>query len=150
MEEVGEVLIQGLSISPGKPTIFATSRGKPIIGLPGNPVSAMIVLDKFTVPIIEKLQGAKTQLRRPLLEAELTKNMPSVKGRTEFVRVRIREEKEKEEEEEKEKEKEKIYADPIRASSSQIKSLSSADGLITIPAQSEGVAKGEKVMVEVW
>ncbi|MFQ6117950.1 MAG: gephyrin-like molybdotransferase Glp, partial [Candidatus Bipolaricaulia bacterium] len=137
MEELGEVLVHGLSIAPGKPTILAFASGKPLIGLPGNPASSMIVFDRFVAPLIERLSGLKEprSFKRPLLRAKLLKKIPSKAGREEFVRVRL---------------VDGGYAEPILAQSGVISSLVRAEGLITIPAEREGLQQGEEVLVELW
>lgn len=139
LDQLGEVLIHGIAIAPGKPTIFALADKKPIVGLPGNPVSSVIVCDKFVIPIIAKLEGAReAERRRPNLQAELLKNIPSARGRQEFTRVKLIEKEGR------------LYAEPLSAKSSLITSLAAADGLVIIPAASEGFTKGERVMVEIW
>ena len=136
LEELGEVLIHGLAIAPGKPTIFAWARGKPLVGLPGNPTSALIVVDRFVAPLIERLSGLREprSFKRPLLRAKLAKKVPSKVGREEFVRVRLVDGR----------------AEPILAQSGVISGLVRADGLITIPAEREGLELGEEVLVELW
>lgn len=138
VEELGEVLIHGIRIAPGKPTIFSQAK-KPLIGLPGNPVSSMIVFDRFVAPLLGKLSGARDWSRpKPQVRARLARNLPSTKGRQEFVRVTMVERGGE------------IYARPIRARSSQIASLAKADGLITVPAESEGLPQDKEVIVELW
>jgi len=136
LEELGEVLVHGLAIAPGKPTIFAWAKGKPLIGLPGNPASALIVADRFVAPLIERLSGLREPqiIRRPQLRATLTKRVASKVGREEFVRVRLV----------------NGGAEPIPAQSGVISSLVRADGLIAIPAEREGLEEGEEVLVELW
>ncbi|MFQ6117579.1 MAG: gephyrin-like molybdotransferase Glp, partial [Candidatus Bipolaricaulia bacterium] len=141
IEELGEVLIHGIRIAPGKPTFFSvtgTDR-RPLIGLPGNPVSSMVVFDRFVTPLLRKLSGARDWDRvKPQVRARLTANIPSTKGRQEFIRVKLVERDGR------------IYAQPIRAHSSQIVSLTKANGLITIPAESEGLPGNAEVTVELW
>ncbi|MFQ6090686.1 MAG: gephyrin-like molybdotransferase Glp [Candidatus Bipolaricaulia bacterium] len=141
MEELGEILVHGISIAPGKPTILAVaSSGKLLIGLPGNPASSMIVFHRFVAPIIQKLGGIRepAKFNGPAVRAKLAKKIPSISGREEFIRVRLIEKEDG------------LYAEPILAQSGIISSLVRADGLVTIPALREGLGEGEEVLVELW
>jgi len=96
------VLIHGVSVKPGKPTILAIADNRPIFGLPGHPVSAMIIFDLFVRPLISWLQGGEYNYNSAKeIEAELTCNMVSDSGREDYVRVFVY------------KEGEKFYAEPI-------------------------------------
>ncbi len=138
LSELGEVLVHGLRIKPGKPTILGISNGKAIVGLPGNPVSAMVVCDKLVIPILQLLLGERERPRRPIALAEMARHVPSAKGRLDFVRVRLV------------SREGRLLAEPILAQSGAISSLAGADGLVTIPAESEGLERGERVAVELW
>src|SRR6185503_19375524 len=71
------LLVHGVAVKPGKPTILAVAKGKPVIGLPGNPVSAMVIADLFVVPSVYRLQGCTEPPFRPAVPAVLTHNLAS-------------------------------------------------------------------------
>ena len=131
------VFVHGVSIKPGKPTILASADGKPIIGLPGHPASAMIIFNLFGKAVLHKLQGW-TSDEKNLAKAIVTKNLPSTPGRTDFVRARLF------------LEENQWYADPILGKSSLISTLVKSEGMIEIPSKSEGVLKGETVSVRLF
>ncbi len=136
------VLVHGVALKPGKPAILAVcgaagQRGKPVIGLPGNPVSAMVVADLFVVPTIYRLQGATAPARRAV-RAKLTHNLASQAGRLDYTPARlITREGE-------------LLAEPIFGKSNQIFTLVFADGMIVTPADSNGLQVGERVEVRLF
>jgi molybdopterin molybdotransferase len=135
-----ELLAHGIAISPGKPTLLARIAGKPVFGLPGHPVSAMIVAQVFLVPFLRFLQG-EALLPGPegtKREAILATSVPSVSGRQEFVRVRL------------EEQNGTLYARPVFGRSSMLSSMVDADGLIVVPTHTEGLARGTKVEVTLF
>lgn len=132
----GKVLTQGVAIKPGKPTIIAKVKEKVIFGLPGNPVSVMIVFRKIVKPIILAMMNTKEKIR--VVNVRLARTVTSSTGREEFIRVRL---------EEKEG---KLIAIPLHRGSANIVSLVKADGLLKIPRLSEGIEKGQMVEVELW
>jgi molybdopterin molybdotransferase len=133
------VLIHGVSVKPGKPTIVAVADNRPIFGLPGHPVSAMIIFDLFVRPLISWLQGGEYNYNSTKeIEAELTCNMVSNSGREDYVRVFVY------------KEGEKFYAEPILGKSGLISTMVRASGLIKIGLNIEGVEKGSKVRVRLF
>ena len=133
------VLIHGVSVKPGKPTILAIADNRPIFGLPGHPVSAMIIFDLFVRPLISWLQGGEYNYNSAKeIEAELTYNMVSDSGREDYVRVFVY------------KEGEKFYAEPILGKSGLISTMVRASGLIKIGLNVEGLEKGNKVMVRLF
>jgi molybdopterin molybdotransferase len=133
------VLIHGVSVKPGKPTILAIADNRPIFGLPGHPVSAMIIFDLFVRPLISWLQGEEYNYSSAKeIEAELTYNMVSDSGREDYVRVFVY------------KEGEKFYAEPILGKSGLISTMVRASGLIKIGLNVEGLEKGNKVMVRLF
>lgn len=131
-----EIIIHGISISPGKPTILARSGKKQIWGLPGHVVSAMIVFAAVVKPFIEKISGfSQEQKNRFPFSARLTRNVSSAQGRTDYIRVRLTE-------------KEGIlWAEPILGKSGLINTMIKADGLIEICKNVEGIEKGTEVKV---
>lgn len=138
LAERGEVLLHGLRMKPGKPTILARVAGKPVVGCPGHPVSAFVVGAKLVVPLVERLLGIVDPLPRPRVRATLAEGVPSAKGRREFVRVRL------------EGAGSERRAVPIVAESAVISSLARAHGLIEIPEDTEGLEPGTEVWVELW
>jgi len=133
------VLIHGVSVKPGKPTLLAIADNRPIFGLPGHPVSAMIIFDLFLRPLISRLQGGEYNGHSAKeIEAELTCNIVSDSGREDYVRVFVY------------KEAEKFYAEPILGKSGLISTMVRASGLIKIGLNIEGLEKGSKVMVKLF
>ena len=133
------VLIHGVSVKPGKPTLLAIADNRPIFGLPGHPVSAMIIFDLFVRPLISWLQGGEYNYNSAKeIEAELTCNMVSDSGREDYIRVFVYE-----------KDK-KFYAEPILGKSGLISTMVRASGLIKIGLNVEGLEKGSKVNVELF
>ncbi|TKC16864.1 molybdopterin molybdotransferase MoeA [Robertmurraya kyonggiensis] len=136
IESLGEpgVYVHGVSIKPGKPTILAQAKNKPVIGLPGHPASAMIIFHLFGKAVVDRLQGM-TANHAKLTFAKVTKNIPSAPGRTDYIRVRLFEENHE------------WYAEPILGKSGLISTLVKSEGMIEISYESEGVHKGEQVPV---
>jgi molybdopterin molybdotransferase len=128
------VLAHGVNVRPGKPTILAVCQGKAVIGLPGNPVSALVIADLFVRPVIEALQGLTP---RPVatIAATLTLNLPSQAGREDWVPVRLQ------------PTANGYAAEPIFGKSNLIFTLVRADGLICIPPNATGLQAGESVQV---
>ncbi len=129
------VLVHGVNVRPGKPTILAVCDGKAVIGLPGNPVSALVIAWLFIVPVIEACLGLADTRPRPSLPASLAINLPSQAGREDWVPVRLVEASGG------------YQAEPLFSKSNLIFSLARADGLVRIPADANGLAAGEKVEV---
>jgi molybdopterin molybdotransferase len=133
-----EILAHGVSIRPGKPTLLANQRGKCIIGLPGHPVSALIVAQIFLAPFLLYLQGFKME-KGPLghrIQASLSTSIPSTIGLEEYVRVRI------------ETTAEGAYtASPVFGKSGMLSAMVKAGGIIAIPMNVEGFSGGECVEV---
>lgn len=129
------VLVHGINTKPGKPTILGICEGKAVIGLPGNPVSALVNGLLFVVPLIEKLSMQTNDLPHPSIRATLNVNLASQAGREDWQPVRL-------------VQKESIwYAEPVFGKSNLIFTLSSADGLVCIPANATGLSAGEQVDV---
>ena len=135
------VLVHGVNVRPGKPTILAVCGGRAVIGLPGNPVSAMVIAGLFVVPVIKNLLGVKVERPAKSCLAQLTVNIPSQAGREDWIAVRLSVSTNQS------NEIVDWLADPIFAKSNLIFSLSAADGLIRIPADVTGLQAGEAVQV---
>jgi len=132
------VLVHGVKLKPGKPTILAVADGVPVIGLPGHPVSAQVSYNLFVTPLLRQMQGLSPEPEfRPTVRARLTKNVASATGRTDVVRVRLfRRDGE-------------LWAEPVHGKSGLITTLVKADGLVVIPSAREGLLAGDTVEVEV-
>ncbi len=130
--DLGEVLVHGIAIAPGKPTIIGTARGKPVIGLPGHPASTYVVL----VAIVDHLLVAmrRTGVSRRTLRARLTQNIPSTRGREDYIRVSL----------------DSGRATPVFGKSGLLNTLVQSEGLVRIPASSEGLEIDEEVDVILW
>jgi molybdopterin molybdotransferase len=132
------VLVHGINTRPGKPTILGAANGKAVIGLPGNPVSALVNGTLFVVPLIEKLLGVLPR-PRPTVMARLTVNLSSQAGREDWWPVKLIVNR---------KSKIENYeAEPIFGKSNLIFTLAQADGLLRIPPDATGLSAGEMVEV---
>jgi molybdopterin molybdotransferase len=136
-DSLGEpgVLVHGVAVKPGHPTILGVAGGKPLVGLPGNPVSAMIVYDLFGVPTLYRLQNATSLPRRGVVWAKLAKNIASESGREDYVAARLVERDGE------------LWAEPVFGKSNLIFTLVNADGVLKVPLNANGLEAG--VMIEV-
>ena len=133
-----EFVFHGISIAPGKPTIFARACGKPILGLPGYPVSALVIFDLFAAPMIRRLGGeSMAALGRfaRTIKAKLKTNVASQIGREDYVRVTL------------DGETGELTATPLPSKSGAIFTLVKADGMIRIDMNQDGLEQGEEVEV---
>jgi molybdopterin molybdotransferase len=131
-----EILVHGITISPGKPTILANSAGKPFWGLPGHVVSAMVVFESVTRSFLEKIAGLSLEYhQRFFFKARMTRNVGSAHGRVEYIRVRLKEVDGA------------LMAEPILGKSGLIRTMIEADGLVAVDMNTEGLEKGEEVNV---
>jgi molybdopterin molybdotransferase len=137
------VLVHGVNVRPGKPTILGVCGGKAVIGLPGNPVSALVIAELFVVPVIEKLLGLKLSRPRPLVFARLLVNIASQAGREDWIAVKIVVNRKWE----MGKEDTHYLAEPVFGKSNLIFSFTKADGLVRIPPDATGISAGEMVEV---
>jgi molybdopterin molybdotransferase len=135
------VLVHGVNVRPGKPTILAVCGNKAVIGLPGNPVSAMVIAGLFVVPVIKKLMGLKVERPTASCLAVLTVNVASQAGREDWIAVKLIPGAAGSEA------GEVWLADPIFAKSNLIFSLAAADGLFCISQDATGLEAGEQVRV---
>ncbi len=132
------VLLHGVATRPGKPTIVGVVAGKPVLGLPGNPVSAMVQFDMFGVPAIYRLQGVQEMPRRGLVWARLSQNIASESGREDYVPARLQDGPEG------------LIAVPVFGKSNLIYTLVNADGLIKVPLNKGGLLAGDWVEVRLF
>ncbi len=135
IEALGEVVIHGISMMPGKPTLIGRFKNLPIVGIPGYPVSAVMAYEELVRPILyHSLHIMEPE--RPKAKAIPTRKIPSKLGTEEFLRVKIG------------KVGEKFFATPLPRGSGMVTSLTQADGIIRIPALSEGLNENEITEVE--
>jgi molybdopterin molybdotransferase len=132
-----EILVHGISISPGKPTIIARIGSKAVFGLPGHAASALVVAEIFLNPFLSRLSGIINAFEDThfYMDAELTQNIESASGRDDYIRVRI------------EKRDGRLFAEPIFGKSGLISTLVEAHGLLKIDRNTEGLYKGQAVKV---
>lgn len=137
IQSLGEpgVLVHGVSVKPGKPTIFSMAGEKPVLGLPGHPASAMLIFLLFGQPILNRLQGDITKFTSRRMEARVTQNIASSPGRADYIRVRLH------------KRENEWWAEPVLGKSGLISTLVASDGLLEISSVKEGVREGEQVPV---
>jgi molybdopterin molybdotransferase len=129
MVDLGEMLVHGLAVKPGKPTIVAEIDGKAVFGLPGNPVAAFFIFDYLVKPLILAMQGGKAEPEQ--VEARLTRAVSSNHGREEFILVRL----------------DGNEAEPVPSKSGLISTVSRANAYFIIPRDQEGLSKGALVQV---
>jgi len=135
-----EVVAHGVSISPGKPTIIARKGSKTLWGLPGHPVSAMIIFDIFLRYLFGRLMGLTNlmEYHNRMIEAEIDRNIESANGREDYIRVKL------------------SHTDggwlatPILGKSGLIFTMVEADGIVTIDMNTEGLYKGDRVTVRLF
>ena len=130
---MGEVLVHGVAIAPGKPTIIGRIAGKPVFGLPGHPASAFVVLIAIVRPLIDQMLGLEKPIQRTV-RATLATNIPSQRGREEFVRVWVKD----------------GVATPLFGKSGLLNTLTRSDGLVRIPAGAEGLEQGSQIEILLW
>lgn len=137
IDSLGEpgVLVHGINVRPGKPTILAVCDGKPVIGLPGNPVSAFVIAGLFIAPVIKQMLGIVHNGLLPSVRAKLSVNLSSQAGREDWVPVRV------------DLGPEGYQASPVYGKSNLIFTLVRADGLIRVPPDANGLHAGEIVEV---
>jgi molybdopterin molybdotransferase len=135
-----EILVHGIPVSPGKPTILARVGNKPVWGLPGHITSAMVVFHRVVRPFLEHACGMTPDqhFHQPVIRATLSRNIASAQGRIDFVRVRLSETDDG------------FLAEPILGKSGLINTMVAADGLIEIGMNTEGLVKGTVVTVKVF
>ncbi len=133
--EAGEVLVHGVTMMPGKPAIVGRVGAKPVFGIPGYPVSAIMAFEQLVQPLIAALQG-RPEPRRPVLAVTPTRKMASKLGVEEFVRVKIGQVGDR------------AVATPLPRGAGCITSITEADGIIRIPAHVEGIAESTAVDAE--
>ena len=140
LDELGQpgVLVHGISVKPGKPTIVALVDGKPAFGLPGNPVSAVVVFDLVVRPTVYALAGCFPAPRPPTVRARLSRDVASVAGREDYVQVRLTDEGDT------------LSAEPVFGKSNLIYTMVRASGVVRVPLDAGGLYAGDDVDVRVY
>ena len=133
--DLGKVIVHGVAIRPGHPVVLGVVDGKPVVGVPGYPVSAALTLELFVRPLICRLLGMAAP-KRSVLDAVMTRKVFSPMGEEEFVRVKVG------------KVGDNLLATPLPRGAGATMSFVRADGIVRIPRGSEGVQEGQPVRVE--
>jgi molybdopterin molybdotransferase len=131
---LGEIWCHGLAIKPGKPTLLADCGGVPLIGLPGNPLSALVVFRMVGVPLVWRLAGCSTPPPEPSTRARLSRDLASAAGRLDVVQVTVRD----------------GVAEPLFGPSALLSVLTRADGYIVVPEAATGLDGGSEVAVTLY
>ena len=135
IEELGDLLVHGVRVGPGKPTALGVVNGTAVMGVPGYPVAAWIAFDLFAKPLMFRFQGMPAP-QRTRIRAVVRRNVPSKSGTREYVRVRVA------------RMGADLVAVPVKRGSGVISSLARAEGLAVIREMDEGVDSGAEVDVE--
>ncbi len=131
----GTLAVHGVAVRPGHPVVLGTVGTTPVLGAPGFPVSAALTFDIFAAPLLAELEGAAPR-QRPLTTARLARKLPSTLGLDDWVRVRLG------------RVQGEVVATPLPRGAGMLTSLVRADGLLMVPAGTEGHHAGERVSVE--
>lgn len=134
VEELGEVIVHGIGIKPGKPTILGVIKNKPVLGIPGYPVSSYVAVENFLKPLLESY--SKIKIRDQYVDAVLSRALTSSLKHKEFVRVSLA------------KIEGQLIATPLSRGAGMTMSLAKADGILEIDKNLEGISAGEKVRVK--
>ncbi|MFH1152874.1 MAG: molybdopterin biosynthesis protein [Pseudomonadota bacterium] len=135
LENLGEVFVHGVTMMPGKPVIFGQINQIPVFGIPGYPVSAIVAFEQFAGPLLLDMQGL-FRSGRETVSVTPSRKITSKLGQEEFLRVKIG------------SVDGRLIATQLPRGSGNITTLTEADGIIRIPANSEGIAEGEAVTAE--
>jgi molybdopterin molybdotransferase len=131
---IGEIWCHGLAIKPGKPTLLAECSGVPLIGLPGNPLSALVVFGQIGVPLLWRIAGCESPPPQPSTRARLSRDLASAAGRLDVVQVKLRE----------------GTAEPLFGPSALLSVLTRADGYVLVPEPATGLDAGTDVEVVLY
>jgi len=124
----------GLAVHPGKPTLLAEASGVPLIGLPGNPRSALVIFRLLGVPLVRLVGGCTQPPPEPVRRARLARDLPSATGRLDVVQVQLRD----------------GLAAPVFGLSALLSVLTAADGYLTVPEEATGLDAGTEVEVTLY
>jgi molybdopterin molybdotransferase len=131
---LGEIFCHGLALRPGKPTLLADCGGVPLIGLPGNPRSALVVFRLIGVPVVRLIGGCTAPPPEPVVIARLARDLPSAAGRLDVAQVTVRD----------------GTATPLYGPSALLSLLSTADGYVVVPEEATGLSAGDAVNVTLY
>lgn len=131
---IGDVWCHGIAIKPGKPTLLAECSGVPLIGLPGNPLSALVVFGQVGVPLLWRIAGCENPPPQPGTRARLSRDLASAAGRLDVVQVAVRD----------------GVAEPIFGPSALLSVLARADGYVIVPEPATGLDAGTEVEVTLY
>jgi putative molybdopterin biosynthesis protein len=135
IQNIGEVLVHGVTMMPGKPVIMGVVNRKPVFGIPGYPVSAIVAYEQLVGPLICSMIG-QPEPQRQMVSVEPIRKIPSKLGIEEFLRVKLG------------KVDDRIVAIPLPRGAGCITTLTQADGIIRIPNHWEGIKENEPVQAE--
>jgi molybdopterin molybdotransferase len=135
IESMGSLLLHGIAIKPGKPTILGKTGVKPLVGLPGHPVAAYFITKLFVLPLLSRLQGRTQEVYTTT--ARVTESVSANHGRAQYHCCRL------------ERRDGQLYAHPIRGKSGLITTLAGADGYFCIDRDCEGLPQGAEVQVSI-
>lgn len=131
---LGTIWCHGLAVKPGKPTLLAECAGVPLVGLPGNPLSALVVFRLLGVPLVWRLAGCDSTPPEPTTRARLGRDLPSAAGRLDVVQVSVRD----------------GVAEPLFGPSALLSVLARADGCLVVPEPATGLDGGSEVEVVLY
>ena len=130
----GEMIFHGIAVKPGKPTLLAECDGVPVIGLPGNPRSALVVFRLLGVPLVHLAGGCTAPPPEPAVRARLARDLPSAAGRLDVIQVQVSD----------------GVATPVFGPSALLSVLTAADGYVIIPEEATGLDAGTEVEVTIY
>lgn len=136
------ILVHGVAVKPGKPTLCAMVHDRPVVGLPGHPAAVAIAFDLFVRPVLRVLSGQAAApwegLRKQTVRARITRNIASRAGREDYVRVAL------------DLAEDGLWARPVLGKSGLISTLVDAAGIVVVPEKRLGLEKGEEVEVRLF
>ena len=135
IESMGSLLLHGIAIKPGKPTIIGKAGPKPLVGLPGHPVAAYFVTKLFILPLLGRLMGRVQE--NYTTTAKITESVSANHGRAQYHCCRL------------ERRNGELYAYPIRGKSGLITTLAGSDGYFCIDRDCEGLPQDAEIQVTV-
>ena len=135
LRDLGDLILHGVNIKPGKPVMLSWIKGRPVLGIPGYPVSAYITFCLFAKPLIYRWQGIEVE-EPEIIKAKISRQVASALGHEEFIRIKVG------------KVGDHFIATPVSRGAGILMSLVRADGFVRIPAMSEGIGAGTEVDVE--
>ena len=131
---LGDIWCHGLAVKPGKPTLLAECAGVPLMGLPGNPLSALVVFRLVGLPLLRRVGGVTATTPEPVVPARLQRDIPSQAGRLDVVQVRLA----------------GGIATPLFGASALLSVLTAADGYLMVAEDATGLDAGAEVAVTLY